>query len=78
VHIAWPFGVVAALTPSTNPTSTAIYKVLIAVKARNGIVVAPHPAAKKYTCEAVRIMAEAGEAAGMPKGSGLLHAVRDP
>jgi acetaldehyde dehydrogenase (acetylating) len=68
VEIAWPFGVVAALTPSTNPTSTAIYKVLVSVKARNGVVVAPHPSAKSSTYEAVRIMAEAGEAVGMPKG----------
>ncbi|HQJ12424.1 MAG TPA: aldehyde dehydrogenase family protein, partial [Anaerolineae bacterium] len=68
IEIAWPVGVIAALTPSTNPTSTAIYKVLIAVKARNGIVVAPHPVARGCTYEAVRIMAEAGEAAGMPPG----------
>jgi acetaldehyde dehydrogenase (acetylating) len=68
VEIAWPFGVVAALTPSTNPTSTAIYKILISVKARNGIIVAPHPSARKCSYEAARIMAEAGEAAGMPKG----------
>jgi acetaldehyde dehydrogenase (acetylating) len=68
VEIAWPFGVVAALTPSTNPTSTVIYKILISVKARNGIVVAPHPSARKCSYESARIMAEAGEAAGMPKG----------
>jgi acetaldehyde dehydrogenase (acetylating) len=68
VEIAWPFGVVAALTPSTNPTSTVIYKILISVKARNGIVVAPHPSARKCSYETARIMAEAGEAAGMPKG----------
>jgi acetaldehyde dehydrogenase (acetylating) len=68
VEIAWPFGVIAGLTPSTNPTSTAIFKVLVAVKARNGIVIAPHPSAKECTYEAVRLMAEAGEAAGMPKG----------
>jgi acetaldehyde dehydrogenase (acetylating) len=66
--IAWPMGVVAALTPSTNPTSTTMFKVLIAVKARNGIVVAPHPFAAKCCVETVRIMAEAGERAGMPKG----------
>lgn len=66
--IAWPMGVVAALTPSTNPTSTAIFKVLIAVKARNGIIVAPHPSAVKCCAETVRIMAEAGEHAGMPHG----------
>jgi acetaldehyde dehydrogenase (acetylating) len=68
IEIAWPFGVVAALTPSTNPTSTAIYKILISVKARNGVVVAPHPSARKCSFETARIMAEAGEAAGMPKG----------
>ena len=68
VEIGWPVGVLCALTPSTNPTSTAIFKVLIGVKARNAIVVAPHPSAKKCTAEAVRVMAEAGEAAGMPKG----------
>ncbi len=68
VEIAWPIGVVAALTPSTNPTSTAMFKVLIAVKARNGIVVAPHPFARKCSYETVRLMAEAGEAAGMPPG----------
>ncbi|MGQ0603900.1 MAG: aldehyde dehydrogenase family protein [Anaerolineales bacterium] len=66
--IAWPMGVVAALTPSTNPTSTAMFKTLIAVKARNAIVVAPHPAATKCCVETARIMAEAGERAGMPKG----------
>jgi acetaldehyde dehydrogenase (acetylating) len=66
--IAWPMGVVAALTPSTNPTSTVMFKILIAVKARNAIVVAPHPAAVKCCHETARIMAEAGERAGMPKG----------
>lgn len=66
--IAWPIGVVAALTPSTNPTSTVMYKTLIAVKARNAIVVAPHPAAARCCLETARVMAEAGERAGMPKG----------
>ncbi len=66
--IAWPMGVVAALTPSTNPTSTTMFKILIAVKARNAIVVAPHPAAAKCSAETARLMAEAGERAGMPKG----------
>jgi len=66
--IAWPMGVVAALTPSTNPTSTAMFKILIAVKARNAVVVAPHPYAVKCCVETARIMAEAGERAGMPKG----------
>jgi acetaldehyde dehydrogenase (acetylating) len=66
--IAWPMGVVAALTPSTNPTSTTMFKTLIAVKAKNAIVVAPHPFAAKCCAETIRIMAEAGERAGMPKG----------
>jgi acetaldehyde dehydrogenase (acetylating) len=66
--IAWPVGVVAALIPSTNPTSTVLFKVLISVKARNGIVVAPHPAASKCSHETVLLLAEAGEKAGMPKG----------
>jgi acetaldehyde dehydrogenase (acetylating) len=68
IDIAWPVGVVAALAPSTNPTSTPIFKTLIAVKARNGIVVAPHPSAASAAAEAVRTLAEAGEAAGMPRG----------
>ena len=66
--IAWPMGVVAALTPSTNPTSTVIFKILIAVKARNAVVVAPHPSAAKCCGEAARLMAEAGKRAGMPPG----------
>ncbi|MBC7291132.1 MAG: aldehyde dehydrogenase family protein [Actinotalea sp.] len=68
VEIGWPVGVVAALCPSTNPTSTAIFKVLVSVKARNGVVVAPHPTAVRSTAEAVDVMAAAGEAAGMPPG----------
>src|SRR5918995_6493572 len=66
--IAWPMGVVAALTPRTNPTSTRMYKTLISVKAKNAIVIAPHPFAAKCCGETIRIMAEAGERAGMPKG----------
>jgi len=65
-EIAWPMGVVAALVPSTNPTSTAFFKCLIAVKARNAIVVSPHPAAARCTCEAVETMRQAAEAAGAP------------
>ncbi|MFN8084488.1 MAG: aldehyde dehydrogenase family protein [Dermatophilaceae bacterium] len=68
IEIGWPVGVVVGLTPSTNPNSTAIFKVLISVKARNAIIVAPHPSAARATYEAVRLMAEAGERAGMPKG----------
>lgn len=68
IEIGWPMGVVAALSPSTNPTSTLIYKTLIAVKARNAIVHAPHPAAYRCCGEAARVMAAAGENAGMPQG----------
>ncbi len=67
-EIAWPMGVVAALVPSTNPTSTAFNKSLIAVKARNAIVIAPHPSAMRCTREAVRVMAAAAEKAGAPRG----------
>ena len=67
-EIAWPMGVVAALVPSTNPTSTAFFKCLIAVKARDAIIVAPHPAAARCTYEAVQTMALAAESAGAPKG----------
>jgi acetaldehyde dehydrogenase (acetylating) len=68
VEIGWPVGVVVGLCPSTNPNSTAVYKVLISVKARNGCVIGPHPSAKRCTYEAIRLMVEAGERAGMPKG----------
>jgi len=68
VEIGWPMGVVAAVSPSTNPTSTVMYKTLIAVKGRNGVVHAPHPAAANCCAETIRVMAEAGEAVGMPKG----------
>lgn len=68
VDIGWPVGVVLALTPSTNPTSTAIFKILISVKARNACIVAPHPSAVECTDAATQVMIEAGEAAGMPAG----------
>lgn len=67
-EIAWPMGVVVALVPSTNPTSTALYKTLIAVKSRNAIVFAPHPAAARCTYDAIQTMAQAAENAGAPKG----------
>ncbi len=67
-EIAWPVGVVCALTPSTNPTSTTMFKILIAVKARDAIVVAPHPSAVKCCVETAQLMARAAEAAGAPKG----------
>lgn len=68
IEIAWPVGVIAALSPSTNPTSTVINKTLIAVKARNAIVHAPHPAAVECCREAARLMAEAAVASGAPHG----------
>ena len=67
-EIAWPMGVVAALIPSTNPTSTVIFKTLIAVKARNAIIHAPHPSAGKCCFEAANLMALAAEQAGAPRG----------
>ncbi len=67
-EIAWPMGVVGALTPSTNPTSTVINKILISVKARNGIVVAPHPTAVKCSIETANLMSDAAEGAGAPPG----------
>lgn len=66
-EIAWPMGVVVALVPSTNPTSTAFFKALIAVKSRNAIVFAPHPSAARCTYEAVQTMAVAAEIAGAPR-----------
>ena len=69
VEIAEPFGVVAAIVPSTNPTSTAIYKVLIALKARCAIVISPHPSAARCITRTVQIMADAAAAAGAPAGS---------
>ncbi len=68
VYIAWPMGSVAALTPSTNPTSTVMAKVLMAVKARDSIVIAPHPSALKCSQETTQVMALAAENAGAPEG----------
>jgi acetaldehyde dehydrogenase (acetylating) len=69
VEIAEPFGVVAAVVPSTNPTSTAIYKVLIALKARCPIAISPHPSAARCITRTVELMAEAAAGAGAPPGS---------
>ena len=66
--IACPIGVIGAVIPTTNPTSTAIFKTLLALKTRNGIIISPHPRAKKSTIEAAKIVLEAAEAAGAPKG----------
>jgi acetaldehyde dehydrogenase (acetylating) len=68
VHVALPMGVVAALVPSTNPTSTAFFKSMIAVKARDAIVISPHPSAARCTLAATRVMAAAAEKAGAPAG----------
>ncbi len=66
--IAEPIGVIAAVIPTTNPTSTAIFKCLLALKTRNGIIISPHPRAKKSTIEAARIVLEAAIKAGAPEG----------
>ena len=66
IEIAEPFGVVAAIAPSTNPTSTAIYKILIALKARCAIVVSPHPAAVRCIARTAELMARAARDAGAP------------
>jgi acetaldehyde dehydrogenase (acetylating) len=69
VEIAEPFGVVAAIIPSTNPTSTAIYKILIAIKARCAIALSPHPSAARCITRTAEIMYEAGRRAGLPDGA---------
>ncbi len=69
IEIAEPFGVVAAIVPSTNPTSTAIYKILIALKARCTIVISPHPAAVKCITRVAEVMDEAARRAGAPLGA---------
>lgn len=66
--IAEPIGLIAAVIPTTNPTSTAIFKTLISLKTRNGIIISPHPRAKKCTIAAAKIVLDAAVAAGAPKG----------
>lgn len=66
--IAEPVGVIAAIVPTTNPTSTAIFKALIALKTRNGIIFSPHPRAKRCTIRAAQIVLDAAVAAGAPEG----------
>ncbi|MBO4560156.1 MAG: bifunctional acetaldehyde-CoA/alcohol dehydrogenase [Lachnospiraceae bacterium] len=66
--IAEPIGVIAAVIPTTNPTSTAIFKTLIALKTRNAIIISPHPRAKNSTIEAAKIVLEAAVKAGAPEG----------
>ncbi|MDP4125722.1 MAG: acetaldehyde dehydrogenase (acetylating) [Bacillota bacterium] len=67
-EIAEPVGVIAAIVPTTNPTSTVIYKAMIALKSRNAIVFSPHPSAVKCTYEAAKLMHQAAMAAGAPEG----------
>ena len=66
IEIVSPRGVVAAIIPSTNPTSTAIFKIIIAVKSRNSIVLSPHPSAARCIAETARIMREVGVSEGLP------------
>jgi acetaldehyde dehydrogenase (acetylating) len=68
VEMASPVGVVAAVIPSTNPTSTAIYKTLISLKAQNAIVLSPHPSATRAICETAAVLSRAAIAAGAPEG----------
>ncbi len=67
LRIAEPVGVIAAIVPTTNPTSTAIFKCLLALKTRNGLIISPHPRAKKCTAEAARVVLEAAVEAGAPE-----------
>ena len=69
LEVAVPMGVIAALIPSTNPTSTVFFKAIIAVKSGNSIVFSPHPGARGCILEAARLMAAAAEAAGCPRGA---------
>lgn len=67
-RIAEPVGVIAAVIPTTNPTSTAIFKTLLALKTRNGIIISPHPRAKQSTIAAAKLVLDAAVAAGAPEG----------
>ena len=66
--VAEPIGLVAAVIPTTNPTSTAIFKTLICLKTRNAIIISPHPAAKECTIAAAKVVLEAAVKAGAPEG----------
>ena len=76
VKIAEPMGIVAALIPSTNPTSTVMFKALISLKTRNAIVASPHPSAVISTSEAMKVLTQAAEAAGAPRG--LMQVLSSP
>jgi len=79
-EVASPIGVIAAIVPSTNPTSTTIYKALIALKGRNVVVFSPHPSAAKCINETVRLLVEAADRAGAPHSAtpGLRRSCRRP
>ncbi len=76
IRIAEPVGVVAAVIPTTNPTSTAIFKILLCLKTRNAVIISPHPRAKVCTAETARILREAAEAAGAPEG--IIECIEEP
>src|SRR5688500_12357738 len=67
VEYAEPMGVVAAVIPSTNPTSTCIYKALVSIKARNAVVMTPHPSAQRCILETTSVIHKAAVSAGLPK-----------
>ena len=67
--VAEPLGLIAAVIPTTNPTSTAIFKCLIALKTRNAIIISPHPRAKKCTIAAAKVVLDAAVKAGAPEGN---------
>lgn len=75
-RIAEPIGIIAGIVPTTNPTSTAIFKALIALKTRNGIVFSPHPRAKRATYEAAMIIERAAVRAGAPEG--IVGCIKEP
>jgi acetaldehyde dehydrogenase/alcohol dehydrogenase len=75
-RMAEPVGIIAAIIPTTNPTSTTIFKTLISLKTRNGIIISPHPRAKRCTCEAAKIVLDAAVAAGAPEG--IIDWIDDP
>ena len=75
-EIASPRGVVAAIIPSTNPTSTAIFKIIIAIKSRNTIVLSPHPSAARCIAESARVMREAGIKQGLPGDA--IYCIQNP
>ena len=76
VRIAEPIGVIGGVVPTTNPTSTAIFKALIALKTRNGIIFSPHPRAKKCTVAAAKLVLEAAVKAGAPEN--IIGWIEDP